>query len=192
MIFPRQDYWSGLPCPPPRDLPNPGIEPESPAALALQADSFPLSHQGSPNLHADSQLNNVKKNLQWYWGTNLKVFPTSPNQKNIGWFFFLLAKLEWDKLKGFFNLALMICWASWFFLLEIVLCLSFGDCPVSCRMSSSLLGLYHTSEQDQVSPTGSLSHQEHKAFILTFRGQTEWKPQSQKTNQTDHTDHSHV
>ena len=26
MGFSRQEYWSGLPCPPPRDLPNPGIE----------------------------------------------------------------------------------------------------------------------------------------------------------------------
>ena len=40
-------YWSGLPCPPPGDLPDPGIEPMSPASLALQADSLPLSHQGS-------------------------------------------------------------------------------------------------------------------------------------------------
>ena len=29
--FPRQEYWSGLPCPSPGDLPNPGIEPSSPA-----------------------------------------------------------------------------------------------------------------------------------------------------------------
>ena len=43
--FSRQEYWSGLPCLPPGHLPNPGIEPESPA---LQADSLPLSHQGSP------------------------------------------------------------------------------------------------------------------------------------------------
>ena len=28
--FSRQEYWSGLPCPPPGDLPNPGIEPRSP------------------------------------------------------------------------------------------------------------------------------------------------------------------
>ena len=35
--FSRQEYWSGLPCPPPGDLPNPGIEPRSPI---LQADSF--------------------------------------------------------------------------------------------------------------------------------------------------------
>ena len=31
MGFSRQEYWSGLPCPPPGDLPNPGIEPVSPA-----------------------------------------------------------------------------------------------------------------------------------------------------------------
>ena len=48
MGFSRKEYWSGLPCPPPGDLPNPGIKPTSPVSLALQADSFPLS-QGSPN-----------------------------------------------------------------------------------------------------------------------------------------------
>ena len=42
MEFSMQEYWSGLPCPPPGDLPDPGNEPRSPA---LQADSFPLSHQ---------------------------------------------------------------------------------------------------------------------------------------------------
>ena len=40
----RQEYWFGLPCPPPGDLPNPGIEPKSPVSPALQADSLPLSH----------------------------------------------------------------------------------------------------------------------------------------------------
>ena len=48
MGFSRQEYWSVLPCPPPGDLPDPGIEPLSPAASALQADSLPLRHQGSP------------------------------------------------------------------------------------------------------------------------------------------------
>ena len=37
MGFSRQEYWSGLPCPPPGDLSNPGIKPGSPA---LQADSL--------------------------------------------------------------------------------------------------------------------------------------------------------
>ena len=31
MVFSRQEYWSGLPFPPPGDLPNPGIEPGAPA-----------------------------------------------------------------------------------------------------------------------------------------------------------------
>ena len=48
MGFSRQEYWSGLPFPPPGDLPNPGMEPVSPAAPALQADSLLLSRQGSP------------------------------------------------------------------------------------------------------------------------------------------------
>ena len=45
MGFSRQEYWSGLPCLSPGNLPNPGIKPRSPA---LQADSLPLSHQGNP------------------------------------------------------------------------------------------------------------------------------------------------
>ena len=45
MEFSRQENWSGLPFPPPRDLPNPGIEPGSPA---LQADSLPLESSGKP------------------------------------------------------------------------------------------------------------------------------------------------
>ena len=46
--FPRQEHWNWLPCSPPGDLPDPGTEPTSPMALALQADSLLLSYQGSP------------------------------------------------------------------------------------------------------------------------------------------------
>ena len=35
MGFSRQEYWNGLPCPPPRDLPDPGIEPMSLMSPAL-------------------------------------------------------------------------------------------------------------------------------------------------------------
>ena len=45
MGFSRQEYWSGLPFPSPRDLPNPGIKPECPA---WQAGSLPLCYLGSP------------------------------------------------------------------------------------------------------------------------------------------------
>ena len=44
----RQEYRSRLPCPPPGDLPDQGIEPTSPASPALQMDSLLLSHQGIP------------------------------------------------------------------------------------------------------------------------------------------------
>ena len=47
--FSRQEYWSGLPCLPTGHLPNPGIEPMSPVAPVLQADSLLLTHQGSPS-----------------------------------------------------------------------------------------------------------------------------------------------
>ena len=43
--FYRQEYWSGLLCPPPGDLPNPVIEPKSPA---LQMDSLPVESPGKP------------------------------------------------------------------------------------------------------------------------------------------------
>ena len=45
--FSRQKYWSGLPLPPPGDLPDPGIEPVTPVSLVLQVNSLPLSHWGS-------------------------------------------------------------------------------------------------------------------------------------------------
>ena len=45
MGFPRQEYWSGLPCLPPGDLPNPGIEAKSPT---LQAYSLPSEPPGKP------------------------------------------------------------------------------------------------------------------------------------------------
>ena len=55
MGFPRQEYWSGFPFPSPGNLPDPGIEPGSPA---WQADSLPLSRLGSPRifwLHSNAQ-----------------------------------------------------------------------------------------------------------------------------------------
>ena len=41
--FSRQDYWSGLPCPPAGDLPDPGIEPLSLSAPALAGEFFTTS-----------------------------------------------------------------------------------------------------------------------------------------------------
>ena len=44
MGFSRQGYWSGLPCPPPGDLPNPGVF----CLLDWQAGSLPLAPPGTP------------------------------------------------------------------------------------------------------------------------------------------------
>ena len=43
MEFSRQEYWSGLPCPPPGDLPDPGIEPKSLMSPALAGAFFTTS-----------------------------------------------------------------------------------------------------------------------------------------------------
>ena len=48
MEFPRRKYWSRLPFPPPGDLPDPGIEPGSPA---LQADPLLTELQRKPSIY---------------------------------------------------------------------------------------------------------------------------------------------
>ena len=50
--FSRPEYWSGLPRPPPGDLPHPEMEPASPT---LQADCLPLNHWGK-NGEMDAQI----------------------------------------------------------------------------------------------------------------------------------------
>ena len=52
MEFSRQEHWSGLPFPCPGDLPNPGIEPGSPA---LWADALLFEPPGNPNYDNNNQ-----------------------------------------------------------------------------------------------------------------------------------------
>ena len=51
MGFPRQEYWSGLPFPSPGDLPDPGIEPQSPT---LQADPLTSEPPGKPWINGNN------------------------------------------------------------------------------------------------------------------------------------------
>ena len=51
MGFSRQEYWSGLPFPPPGDFPNPGMEPESLTSPALASEFFTIA----PPLAVNSQ-----------------------------------------------------------------------------------------------------------------------------------------
>ena len=60
--FSSQGYWSGLPCPPPGDLPNPRIEHRSPA---FRADSLLSESQGNPlNVSAQFSCSIVSDSLQ--------------------------------------------------------------------------------------------------------------------------------
>ena len=47
----RQEYWTGLPFPPPGDLPDPGINPCLLCLLHWLVDSLSLSHMGSPDVY---------------------------------------------------------------------------------------------------------------------------------------------
>ena len=57
MGFPRQEYWSGLPCPLPGDLLDPGIKSRSPA---LQPESLPSEPPGKDTKNSD---NTIKKDI---------------------------------------------------------------------------------------------------------------------------------
>ena len=61
MEFPKQEYSSGLPFPPPGDLPYPGIKP---TLLHWQADSLPLSHLGSPLYNILAILGNQTRTIK--------------------------------------------------------------------------------------------------------------------------------
>ena len=76
--FFREEYWSGLPCPPPGDLPYPGIKPTSPASSALQADSLPLGHLLSfPNLLTLIKCSNLTASSFRIWNSSAG-FSSSP------------------------------------------------------------------------------------------------------------------
>ena len=69
MGFSRQEYWSGLPCPPPGELPDPGIKPRSPA---LQADSLPSEPPGKLEEHNNYQQVSA---LPWFLLRQQQFYP---------------------------------------------------------------------------------------------------------------------
>ena len=66
MGFSRQEYWSGLPWPSPGDLPDPGIEPTSPAALMppASADGFFTTSAPPPGKPSYSPSRNLTQEEQ--------------------------------------------------------------------------------------------------------------------------------
>ena len=65
MGFSRQEYWSGLPRPPPGDLPDPGIEPVSVTSLALADEFFTTSATWEALQHYVVWLFTMPRNDIW-------------------------------------------------------------------------------------------------------------------------------
>ena len=66
--FSRHEYWSGLPCPPPGDLPNPGLNSCLLCLLPWQAGSLPLTPLGKPYICTCRHIKKKWKNYLKAWG----------------------------------------------------------------------------------------------------------------------------
>jgi len=82
MGFSGQEYWSGLPCPPPGDLPDPRTELASLMSSALAASSLPLAPRGKPShaqthTHTHTHLLNISYVIDFISVLNLMVYLTN-------------------------------------------------------------------------------------------------------------------
>ena len=128
MRFSRQEYWSGLPFPSPGDLPNPGIDPRSPA---LQADSLPAELQGSTGkpvlFNTDTHISNVYSIYPSHLGTE----NTASKRCREGGHQFPSKALS----------AVPLGLACWFYLSHVTWCLSAGILSSSAQPHPSQLCL---------------------------------------------------
>ena len=85
MGFSRQEYWSGLPFPSPADLPNPGIEPRSPA---LQADTLTSEPPGKPLISGTDTILDGQVHVQgFHFQDKVATTPSKvqrPAQRSVG------------------------------------------------------------------------------------------------------------
>ena len=77
--FSRQEYWSGLPCPPPGQFPIQGSNPHLLCLLHWQAGSLPLAPPGKPHTYNNTPL--VKKGWRRQWHPTPVLLPG----KSHGW-----------------------------------------------------------------------------------------------------------
>ena len=80
MGFSRQEYWNGLSCPPPGDLPNSGIEPMSLTSSALVGRFFTTSTTWEadpeiPLLHIYSKKTKILTYMEYYSAIKNKIVP---------------------------------------------------------------------------------------------------------------------
>ena len=87
----RREYWSGLPCPPPWDLPNSGMEPRSPK---LHADFLPSESPGKPKnigmsslflLQVNFPTHELNRGLLYCWRRQWHPPPALLPGKSHGW-----------------------------------------------------------------------------------------------------------
>ena len=130
---PGQEYWSGLPCPAPGDLPNPRIKPRSPA---LQADSLPSESPGKPHhlLHP-SPLPSVFPSIRVFsnesalhirrqkWSFGFSISPSNEYSGlisfRIDWFDLLAVQGTLKSLCKHYSSKASILWCSAFFLVQL-------------------------------------------------------------------------
>ena len=95
MRFSRQEYWSGLPCPPPEDLPDPGIEPTS---LMSPAWAGAACEAPGPNI---GTVNTLESCVEAAMGPR---FPFTPSWEMMSHLGLLVKRRHWGKLEGPFCL----------------------------------------------------------------------------------------
>ena len=85
MEFSRQEHWNGLPCPPPGDLPDPGIKPVCSTSAALASGFFPTSAPGKPTFYVHDTLKEIPDwVLIWKWKRKIAGVTRSGHSRQIG------------------------------------------------------------------------------------------------------------
>ena len=121
--FSKQEYWCRLPCPPPGDLPNPGIKPRS---LTLWADSLPSEPPGKPKntgvgslfflqgIFTTQESNQGRLHCRWIlyqlssWGSPCRILDLPYLQKSSP-----AHSFHWYVLR------LLFSFSSWYFLSDV-------------------------------------------------------------------------
>ena len=96
MGFSRQEYFSGLPCPPPGDLPDPGIEPASVASPALAGRFFTTEPPGKLTCIQMPLSYPILHNKSFALSSGLKKFGLAPLVVFFFLFFFLRYKFFFE------------------------------------------------------------------------------------------------
>ena len=82
----RQEYWSGLPCPPPGDLPNPWIEPWSPESPVLQVILYHWATEEAPLFNINISIFSYTSEMNTNWcGRQWHPTPVLLPGKSHGW-----------------------------------------------------------------------------------------------------------